>query len=74
MTQFTVETSKISRGYSFRRSDGQQFFMINVGNDGSTALYAGSSPDKPPAEPIAEFDYTVSDKLAAARSRILDYK
>ena len=74
MTDFTIETSKIPGGYSFRRSDGQRFFMIFVGNEGNAMLYAGNSPNKPPAEAIVEFDYTVSDKLAASRSRILDYK
>ena len=43
MTDFTIHTSKIPGGYSFRRSDGQQFFMINVGNEGNTALYVGDS-------------------------------
>jgi hypothetical protein len=74
MTDFTIETSKIPGGYSFRRSDGQQFFMVLVGNQGNARLYAGNSADKPPAEAIVEFDYTVSDKLAACRSRILGYK
>jgi len=74
MTDFTIHTTKIPGGYSFRRSDGRQFFMINVGSEGNTALYVGDSPDMPPAEAIVEFDYTVSDKLAAARSRILNHK
>lgn len=73
MTQFAIETTKIKGGYSFRRSDGKQFFMISVGNDGNVALYEGSSPEQPPAQPIVELDYTVSDKLAAARARLLDY-
>jgi hypothetical protein len=41
MTDFTIETSKIPGGYSFRRSDGQQFFMVLVGNQGNARLYAG---------------------------------
>jgi hypothetical protein len=43
MTDFTIETSKIPGGYSFRRSDGQQFFMVLVGNQGNAKLYGAEA-------------------------------
>lgn len=73
MADFTIEMSEIPMGYSFRRSDGQQFFMI-IRDGGSAALYAGTYTDKPPAEGNVHFGVSVLDKVAAARPHILAYK
>jgi hypothetical protein len=72
MADFTIEMSKISTGHSFRRSDGQIFFMI-LRDDATGSLYAGS-PDRPPSEDIVGFDSNISNKLEAAQPYILGYK
>ena len=71
--ELTIETGEIPGGYTFRRSDGQQFFMVWVGGTGSANLYAGASPNMPPSKEIVGFDASVSDKIAAARLWILAY-
>jgi hypothetical protein len=63
--ELTIEVSRMSGVYSFRRRDGQHFFMIQQDGRGNAALFAGSSPDRPPQKGIVEFDASISDKIAA---------
>jgi hypothetical protein len=63
----------VSGVYSFRRSDGQHFFMIRQGDRGNSVLFAGISPDRPPQEGIVEFDASISDKVTAAKRWVLAY-
>jgi len=71
--ELTIEISRMSGVYRFRRSDGQHFFMIQGGDRGNAVLFAGSSSDRPPREGIVEFDASILDKIAAAKRWMLAY-
>jgi hypothetical protein len=69
----TIEVSRMSGVYRFRRSDGQHFFMIQRGDRGSAVLFAGSSSDRPTQEGLVEFDASIPDKVTAAKRWMLAY-
>ena len=67
----TVETTHLPEGYAFRRSDGEGFYLLGIEGTGNAVLYRGEYSGVRPKIGIVEFDYTVADKLAAARTWIL---
>jgi hypothetical protein len=71
--EFTIEILKVPTGYNFRRSDGQQFCMVQQGDRGNAVLFAGSLRDRPPTEGIVEFDASISDMVTAAKRWMLAY-
>jgi hypothetical protein len=71
--ELTIEISEIPNGYCFRRSDGQQFFMVQQGDRGNAVLFAGSLPHRSPTEGIVEFDASISDTVTATKRWMLAY-
>jgi hypothetical protein len=53
MTDLTItDTEAFPGGYTFRRSDGRQFFM-RLNQDGSASVFAGM-PDRSPQDGISD--------------------
>jgi hypothetical protein len=67
-----TETKPTSYGYSFIRSDGRPFFMLNRDNGGAS-VYMGVH-GRPPQEDVGGLSVDVSDKAQAAKDLILAFR
>ncbi len=73
MGELTVETTPRTGGVVFKRSDGEEFFLVESPG-GEVVLYRGEFTTEPsPSTSVANYDAATHDMLASAKRRVLAY-